>query len=98
MAQDPDKIVPKRQSDDNAVLAAWYYGADTLFGHYRKVMLAACKESIRASVTAAGAKMTEGKLDDLAHLHTAYLSFLADHLTGRTEWMASFQREGGMKP
>lgn len=95
MAIDPASIAPKRETDDSPTLASWYYGADTLFSFYRKVVIAACRESIRASATLAGGKMTEARLDDLAHLHPAYLAFLADHLAGRTTWMAHFQRESG---
>lgn len=96
MAVDPAKLVPTRASDDPAILASWYFGADTLFGHYRKVLLAGCRESIRASIVAAGQRVTESRLDDLAHLHSAYLAFLAEHLEGRTLWLSVYQREGRM--
>lgn len=95
MAIDPATVAAKCDTSNPASLASFYYGADTLFGHYRKVVLAACRESIRASATLAGGKLTESRLDDLAHLHPAYLAFLADHLAGRTTWMAHFQRESG---
>lgn len=36
------------------------------------------------------------KIDDLAHTHSAYLSFLAHHLDGRREWMARYIKDGGM--
>jgi hypothetical protein len=97
MAIDPTSLIPAKPTSDTASLAAWYFGADTLFGYYRKVLLAGCRESIRASATMAGHKLTESRIDDMAHTHPAYLGYLADHLAGRTEWLHYYLKEGGMK-
>lgn len=72
--------IPLRASDDPAVLAAWY-GPFGFFDHYRKVRLALCTELERAKVEG---KTTETRLDLLARLHPAYLSFLEEHLRGRS--------------
>ena len=104
MTPDLEHLVPRRDTSDTATLAAWYFGADTLFGCYRKVLLAGCKESFRAEVSwvggpvgSGGIKYTEARLDDLAHTHPAYLAYLALHLDGRREWLAHYLAEGGMK-
>lgn len=88
--------VPQRASDDPEVLASWYFGADTLFGFYRKVMLAGCKEAIRATKAAIGQRVTNDQLDDLAHQHPAYLKFLEEHLEGRTQWLHYYLKNKGM--
>lgn len=93
---DPATLVPI-VTDDTPSQAAWYFGADTLFGHYRKVLLAGCRESVRATATESAVKLTEARIDDLAHTHAAYLDFLATHLDGRRGWMAHYMAEGGLK-
>ena len=97
MAYDPEKIsIPDRESDDHAVLAAWYSG--WAFAEvYRKVVLAQCREIVRAKADAAGKKVTEARLDDLARTHPAYLDYLARHLRGRILWEEEVKRDGGMR-
>ena len=88
-------LAPDRESDDHAVLAAWYSGwayAET----YRKTVLAQCRELVRAKAAAAGKKMTEARVDDLARTHPVYLSYLEKHLRGRVLWEEEVKRQGGM--
>ena len=72
-------------TDDYESLAALYSGF-AYAEHYRKVVLAACREMVRAGVTLQNGKVTEARLDDLAHTHPLYLTFLTDHLHGRRRW------------
>ena len=88
--------VPEPDFDDYGCLAAWYSGY-AFAEQYRKVVLAGCREAVRASATLSGRKVTESRLDDMARLHPAYLDFLAKHLTGRTKWEREFLAQGGMR-
>lgn len=87
--------VPERESDDIAVLAAWYSGF-AYAEHYRKVVLAQCKEIVRADYAARDKKVTEERLKDLARTHPIYLDYLATHLHGRTLWEREFRAAGGL--
>jgi hypothetical protein len=72
--------LPALDLTDPAQLEA-FYGNFAFFDHYRKSVLAECREIIRAKFV--GEKITEARLDDLARLHKNYLDFLAEHFTGR---------------
>lgn len=85
--------IPARTSNDCAELASWYSGY-AYFELYRKVLLASCRESIRAQYTANGERVTESRLDDLSHLHRAYLAYLGDHLKGRILWEREHLKQG----
>lgn len=78
--------IPTREPTPEA-LAAWYSGF-SFAEHYRKVVLAGCKEALRAQAALDGEKLTEARLDDLARIHPSYLGYLAFHLDGRTQWEA----------
>jgi len=88
--------IPERVGDDYATLAAWYSGF-AFCEHYRKVVLAQCRESLRGQKAATSEKVTESRLDDLAHSHSAYLDYLAKHLRGRVAWEREFLAQGGMR-
>jgi hypothetical protein len=67
---------------DPADLEAWYgnYGyAD----HFRKVVLANCREAERAKAVRDSVKHSEARLDDLARGSDAYVNFLIANLDGR---------------
>lgn len=77
-------------------LAAFYSGfafAET----YRKVVLAACREAVRAGASLANQKVTEARLDDLARVHPAYLDYLTRHLQGRIAWERNVLTSGGLR-
>ena len=100
-------LAPERETDDYPTLAAWYRGAFSWAEHYRKVVLAQCRELIRAqnalelaaerSPTDKPPKpLTEARIDDLARTHPLYLQFLETHLRGRADFEAAFLAQGGM--
>lgn len=71
--------IPTCDTSNPADLEAWFgnYGyAD----HFRRVVLASCREVARAKATE---KITEAKLDDLAHTSDVYVDFLIQCLQGR---------------
>lgn len=88
--------VEDRESDDPAVLAAFYSGF-AYAEHYRKVVLSQCREIVRAKHELAGKRITEARLDDLARTHPIYLEYLEKHLRGRILWEEEVKREGGMR-
>ena len=88
-------MIPDLESDDPAVLAALYSGF-SIAEHWRKVVLANCREMIRASMVAAGEKVTESRLDDLARVHGAYLDLLTRLLVGRVSWEKEVIAQGRM--
>ena len=51
--------------------------------HFRKVVLAGCREAVRAKYIASGEKITESRLDDLARVHDRYVDWLTYTLVGR---------------
>lgn len=75
-------LIPDRESDAPEVLSAWYHGTDCFYQAYRKVVLAALGELLRAQFDAQGVKVTEKRLDDRARTHGIYLQFLETHLAG----------------
>jgi hypothetical protein len=74
--------LPELNLGDPAQLEA-FYGNFAFFDHYRKSVLAQCRELVRAKFV--GEKITEARLDDLARLHPNYLDFLGEHFVGRHE-------------
>lgn len=84
------------ETDDYHELAAFYSGY-AFYEAYRKIVLASCKEAIRAKYLMNGQKITQDRLDDLAHLHDSYLDFMTRHLGGRKEYERTFLAHGGMK-
>jgi hypothetical protein len=89
-------LAPDRESDDPAVLAAFYSGF-AYAEHYRKVVLSQCREIVRARYALRNERVTESRLDDLARTHPIYLSYLEKHLQGRILWEEEVKREGGMR-
>lgn len=90
-------VVPPRDTDDWATLAAWYHGkAASLGEHYRKVQLAQCAELVRAHAAVSETKVSEARINDLAHLHPLYLGFLADLLNGKAQWEHEYRTAGGL--
>jgi hypothetical protein len=67
---------------DPGSLEAWFGN----FGHaehFRKVILASCREAVRAKYVKDGEKITESRLDDLARTHDRYIDWLVYTLNGR---------------
>ena len=79
---DPARI-PRCDTSDPASLEAWY-GPFGWADHFRKMVLANCAEMIRAAAAVEAAKISETRINDLAHTHELYLDFLLQSLTGRT--------------
>jgi hypothetical protein len=86
-------IAPERDTEDWATLAAWYSGFP-FWEAWRKVVLAQCREIIRAKHV--DVKISEARIDDLARLHPIYLDFLRRHLEGRQLWEHEHKQAGGL--
>src|SRR5690349_18987732 len=90
--------VPARESDDEATLAAWYFGgAASTYEHYRSVTLAECKEIIRARYAVSKQRISEDRIKDLAHTHENYLEYLRVHLEGRIKWHTIYKTSAGLQ-
>lgn len=76
------KSMPECDFGDPAQLEAWY-GNFGFFEHYRKVVVANCREIERAKAAIDGAKLTVDRVDDLARVSGVYFNFLTIHLNGR---------------
>lgn len=74
--------LPSCDTEDPAQLEAWF-GAFGFSDHWRKVVLANCREIIRATFALKNEKVSEARLDDLARTHNAYIDFLVENLEGR---------------
>lgn len=75
--------LPAIDTTDPGQLEAMY--ANFGFGEpWRKVVLANCKEIVRAKYAVGKSRISEARIDDLAHLHDSYLQFLTDGLKYRT--------------
>jgi len=85
--------VPQCDTTDAGELYAWY-GPFGFCDQFRKVVLSNCKEVIRAAMTVQDVKVTEARLDDLAHVHPAYLTFLTTHLVGRIAYEREALKQG----
>lgn len=78
-------------ADDPASLGAWF-GNFGYAEHFRKVVLASCREAARARASliaekSPGAKMpSEAKLDDVARTSDRYVDWLIYTLAGRKLW------------
>lgn len=79
--------------DDPAVLAALYSGY-AMYEAWRKVVLAQCRELIRAGASLGNRKLTEARIDDLARTHPSYLRYLEVHLHGRVKWEREVEKGG----
>ena len=74
--------LPACNTNDPADLEAWF-GNFGFSDHFRKVVLASCKEVERAKAVERNEKITVDRLDDLARTSDAYVSFLVENLNGR---------------
>lgn len=71
--------IPVCDTSDPASLEAWF-GNFGYADHFRKIVLASCREIARARATE---KLTESKVDDIAHTSDVYVDFLIQCLNGR---------------
>lgn len=78
-------VLPVCDVTDPAQLAAWY-GPFGWADHLRKIMLDSCAEMVRAE---AQNKLTESRIDQLAHTHLLYKEWIVANLEGRI----AYQRE-----
>jgi hypothetical protein len=92
-AEAPIVAIPDRETDTPEELAAWFSGY-SMFEMYRKVLLANCRELVRARFAVNGEKITEARLDDLGRLEPAYLNYLERGLHGRILWEAEYLKRG----
>lgn len=74
--------IPVCDTSNPADLEAWF-GSFGMYDHLRKARLAMCAEMIRAGAAAGDSKLSEARVNDLAHTHPAYLDFLFTNLNGR---------------
>lgn len=74
--------LPGVDMDDPGQVEAWFApGSYSHYEHFRKCVLAQCKELVRAKHVTT--KISESRIEDLARLHPNYLSYLTDSLYGR---------------
>lgn len=69
---------------DNPGQLEAFYGNFGFADKWRKVVLANCKEIVRATYANRDERISEARIDDLARVHDNYLDFLITHLKGRT--------------
>jgi hypothetical protein len=74
--------MPECDTDNPAELEAWY-SAWGFADHWRKVVLANCREIERARAAARNEKLSEARIDDRARTSDPYVDFLITHLQGR---------------
>lgn len=74
--------LPDFDFNDPAQLEA-LFGNFGFSDHWRKIVLANCREIERAKAATTEGKVTEARLDDLARLHPSYIDFITEHLDGR---------------
>jgi len=74
--------IPVCDTADPADLEAWH-GPFGWVETFRKSVLASCREIARARAIAAGEKLSEAKIDDLARVSDLYLDFAIQCLNGR---------------
>ena len=72
---------------DRVAMLRAKYGAFGTWDHERKIRLAAIKGRIRAQMQAAGAKVTNDHLDDLAHADPDYTDFVITATLERADWV-----------
>ena len=87
--------MPLCDTENPAALEAWF-GPGGYDEKLRKILLANCKEIVRARHTVAEAKISETRIDDLAHLHDSYLDFVIGNLNGRRLREEEVKRLAGM--
>ncbi len=63
------------------------YGAFGTWDHERKLTLAKIKASTRAQMTAAGAKISNDQLDDLAHAAPEYIDYVTRATNEKADWI-----------
>ena len=73
---------PRCDTSDPAQIEAWF-GPFGFCDHWRKCILANCREIIRATNALGGSKLSEARIDDLARIHPNYIGFLTENLEGR---------------
>ena len=86
--------LPGYDPKDPASLEA-FFGNFGYAEHFRKVVLANCREAERARATASETKVSEARLDDLARSSDTYVQFLIDNLHGRTLRERNVRESGG---
>jgi hypothetical protein len=74
--------IPDWSEEDPASLESWF-GPGGFVEPLRKIVLSNCRELERAKALVEGVKITESRLDDLAHVHPNYVQFIIDGLGGR---------------
>jgi hypothetical protein len=84
----PDSIrygvegLPGVDMDDPGQVEAWFApGSYSHYEHFRKCVLAQCKELVRAKYN--NTRISEARIEDLARLHGNYMEYLTDSLYGR---------------
>jgi len=78
----PERI-PQCDMSDPASLEA-FYGPFGVGEHLRKIVLSNCAEIVRARAVAEETKISEARVNDLAHIHDFYLDFTIQSVQGRT--------------
>lgn len=85
--------LPSCDTSDPAMLAA-FYGPFGWAEHLRKIVLANTREMIRAQYIQTETKVTESRLDDLAHKHGVYAAWITTNLHGRRLYEAEVLKRG----
>ena len=81
MPLNPSRI-PTCDTSNPAALETWF-GPFGYADHVRKIVLSNCAEIIRARAVEEESKLSEARVDHLAHIHDFYLDFIIQCLKGR---------------
>ena len=77
--------IPVCDMDDPGQVEAWFApGSYSHYEHFRKVVLAGCRELVRARAAVDAEKLSEARIDDKARLTDNYMQYLTDSLEGRS--------------
>lgn len=79
--------------EDPALLSAMFLGYAQQ-EQWRKVVLATCRELVRAGAATAGRRLSEARIDDLARMHRSYLEFLEKSLRARVQFERNVKDSG----
>ncbi|MEO7102847.1 MAG: hypothetical protein ABI119_05875 [Gemmatimonadaceae bacterium] len=81
-----------RETEGQWAKGATLFGERGVFEHERKLVLATAACTVRDRAALAGAKVTEGDVDDRAHAATEYDTWLCESAFSREQWLVLDQR------
>lgn len=87
--------LPAPDWKDPASLEA-HFGNFSYSEHLRKIVLANCREAVRAKAVLDGVKHTVDRVDDLARISDKYVDFITSNLHGRYLREKNVRTSGGV--